>query len=73
MEIREPITTAEQLKQLDDDEMLAGYNDGFAGEPEPGNNRSLSFWHGWRNGHADRMSCPDVYQLKLAKDIMKSK
>jgi hypothetical protein len=42
-----PVTT------LDDGELLEGYRDGRAGEPEPGNNRSRSYWHGWRNGAVD--------------------
>ena len=44
-----PVTTIVELDALDSDEMLDGYRDGRAGEPEPGGNRSRSYWHGWRN------------------------
>lgn len=42
------------LYALDDAELLEGYRDGLAGEPEPGGNRSLAYWHGWRNGAVDK-------------------
>lgn len=48
-----PVSTLEELDQLDPDEMYAGYRDGRDGEPEPGGNRSRAFWHGWRNGAVD--------------------
>lgn len=41
-----------------DSEMLAGYWDGWRGEPEPGANRSNSYRHGWRNGRDDRHKSP---------------
>lgn len=49
----EPITTIADLDTLDSDEIVEGYRDGRSGEPEPGNNRSRSYWHGWRNGMVD--------------------
>lgn len=49
----EPVRTVAELNMLDQDEITQGYRDGKAGEPEPGNNRSRSYWHGWRNGAAD--------------------
>lgn len=42
------------LDTLDDAEMLEGYRAGCDGDPEPGDNRSLGYWHGWRNGACDR-------------------
>ena len=48
-----PVTTKADLDTLDPTEMQEGYFDGFDGEPEPGNNRSRSYWHGWRNGAVD--------------------
>lgn len=48
-----PVTTLADLNALNDDEVLEGYHDGLAGETEPGNNRSRSYWHGWRNGALD--------------------
>lgn len=50
---RIPITTVEELDLLDDEEIVEGYRDGRRGELEPGGNRSLSYWHGWRNGAVD--------------------
>jgi chitinase len=69
---RQPIPNITQLADLDLAEVIEGYNDGRAAEPEPGNNRSMSYWHGWRNGHADRMCCPDAAQLELARDDLKN-
>lgn len=48
-----PVTTIEDLDTLDPIEMVEGYRDGLRGEPEPGNNRSRAYWHGWRNGAVD--------------------
>lgn len=48
-----PVETLEDLATLDMDEVREGYADGFNGWPEPGNNRSRSYWHGWRNGAVD--------------------
>lgn len=68
--MRPRINTLAQVESLWDAdagaEMLAGYWDGFAGESEPGNNRSDAYWHGWRNGAADkghRKSDPDQYAV----------
>lgn len=47
------VATLAELDALDTDELLEGYWDGRAGEPEPGHNRSLAYWHGWRNGAVD--------------------
>lgn len=49
----DPVRTIEDVRTLDPSEMLEGYRDGRAGEPEPGNNRSRAYWHGWRNGALD--------------------
>lgn len=48
-----PVRTLEDLTNLDSGEVEEGYWDGRAGEPEPGNNRSRSYWHGWKNGAGD--------------------
>lgn len=61
------VANLSELDALDQAEMVDGYWDGFAGEPEPGDNRSLSFWHGWRNGATDKSLRPiDSEQTKLA-------
>jgi len=68
---RIPIQRAAQLDHLDDAETVEGYRDGRAGDEEPGDNRSFSYWHGWRNGRADRNGKPDAAQRALAHDYLK--
>jgi hypothetical protein len=72
-----PITTLAELDALDDAEVCEGYRDGRAGEPEPGNNRSRSYWHGWRCGQMDAGTLPippehraltAAYLARLRKD-----
>jgi hypothetical protein len=48
-----PVADLDDLETLDSDEVVEGYHDGRAGEPEPKGNRSRSYWHGWRNGAMD--------------------
>ena len=48
-----PVYTLADLESLNTEEIMEGYRDGFANEPEPGNNRSRAYWHGWRNGMLD--------------------
>lgn len=68
---RIPIKRAVQLDSLDHEEVQEGYRDGFDGEPEPGNNRSFSYWHGWRNGALDGGHREkDEAQAELAHDYM---
>lgn len=69
---RLPIETVDQLKMLDEQEMVDGYLSGFGGDNEPGNNHSFSYWHGWRNGRADRSGKSDIAQQKLAHDVVRS-
>lgn len=42
-------------------DMLQGYVDGLAGDPEPGQNRSGSYRHGWLNGRDDRAHNPRAF------------
>ena len=44
-----------------DAELLQGYWDGLNGEPEPGDNRSHSYRHGWFNGRDDRNKSPRAH------------
>lgn len=68
---RIPIRTAAALALLDETEIVEGYHDGLAGEPEPGDNRSQSYWHGWRNGMADKNRIPiDDAMRQLAHEIV---
>lgn len=69
MNFRLAISTLAELDMLDPDEILSGYRDGRAGEPEPGDNHSLSYWHGWRNGVGDRTGVIDEAQRKLAHAV----
>jgi ribosome modulation factor len=65
------VSTLADLDTLDETEMLEGYRDGLANEPEPGGNRSRSYWHGWRNGMADRGLRPvDEAQRDLAREYL---
>ena len=70
---RTPIRDAELLDSLDNEELIDGYYDGFRGEIEPGDNRSLSYWHGWRNGAVDGgHRIADSAQALLAEPFLKS-
>lgn len=51
-EQREPVRTCQDLETLNDAEVLEGYWEGRQNGP-CGDNRSRSFWHGWRNGMID--------------------
>lgn len=44
-----------EFKDFDliNDEVVEGYRSGYCGEPEPGSDKSRSFFHGWRNGRVD--------------------
>ena len=64
-----PVRTLADLDSLSHEEIYEGYRDGLGGEPEPGNNRSRSYWHGWRNGHNDINSRSDEHQIALIKDM----
>ncbi len=68
MQTRVPVSTLQQLSELDDPEILEGYHDGLQNELTPGGNRSESYYHGWRNGRVDAGHIqPDEAQMKLAK------
>ncbi len=69
---RTAVETLAELDTLDDAEIQEGYRDGRSGEPEPGDNRSKSYWHGWRNGMMDshRMK-PDAASMKLAAEYVR--
>lgn len=71
-EHRKPVTTIAELETLDEAEILEGYTDGLALEPEPGGNRSKSYWHGWRNGRSDRSGKVDAEGLALARVVVEA-
>jgi hypothetical protein len=41
------VATLEELDALEEDQVLAGYMEAKPGDPEPGENRGKSYWHGW--------------------------
>jgi len=43
-----PVTTFDDLDGLDHDQVCEGYLSAQRGDPEPGENRGRSYWHGWR-------------------------
>lgn len=49
---REPVISLMDLARLDESEQREGYQDGCEGLP-CGDNRSRSYWHGWRQGARD--------------------
>jgi hypothetical protein len=49
---RVPVTTVEELDQLNNMEVFEGYQDGLENF-RCGENRSRAYWHGWRNGQVD--------------------
>jgi hypothetical protein len=68
-----PVKSLPDLADLDSSEVVEGYRDGLAGEPEPGNNRSRSYWHGWRNCRVDgRHQAKDAAQIELARAAVAS-
>lgn len=66
-----PVTTLQDLDIQNDEDMVAGYRAGLAASPEPGSDKSRSYWHGWRNGRTDRGLAPvDAAQAELARRIV---
>ncbi len=73
MGLRWNIRTLAHVETLDIDDLRAGYWEGFNGEPEPGDNRSPSFWHGWRNGAVDgSYREKDVDQAAIAREAIQA-
>jgi hypothetical protein len=67
---RAPARTLEEVAAFDAAEIMEGYRDGRANEP-CGDNRSPSYWHGWRNGRVDGGHAPkDEAQAALAREYV---
>jgi hypothetical protein len=67
-----PISSANELDLVDDAECLDGYLAGLKGTPEPGSDKSKSFWHGWRNGMIDKGRLPSDYAAqRLATEVIR--
>ena len=66
-----PVETKADLDCLDDEEMVAGYREGWDCATEPGSAKSRSYWHGWRNAQTDRGRAPvDIAQQRLVRAIL---
>lgn len=69
----QPVVHKNELQNLSEDEMVAGYFAGINNDPEPGNAYSRSYWHGWRNGMADKGRLPiDSSMRNLAEEIVRA-
>lgn len=69
---REPVISLMDLARLDDGEQAEGYRDGAEGLP-CGDNRSRSYWHGWRQGSRDagyRAKDGDFWDSMLAGNVV---
>lgn len=68
---RVPVSTLADLDTLDDAEIVEGYHAGREGWPEPGDNHSRAYWHGWRNGMIDSgRAHPDAASMALVKEYV---
>ena len=68
----EPVTTLADLDALESDEVLAGYRSAERGDPEPGDNHSRGFHHGWRTRMFDLHEIPiPPEHRQLVRDLMK--
>jgi hypothetical protein len=64
------VTSAADLRTLDESEILLGYMEGFEGSPQPCSGTSRSFYHGWRNGMVDAgFADADDAQVELAAEL----
>lgn len=63
-------TLADLHVQDGQDEIVDGYRDARAGEPEPGENRSYGYWHGYQAGLADRTKIIPPELRALAREIV---
>ena len=69
----QPISSARELEVLDEADCVAGYRAGLDGSPEPGSDKSKSYWHGWRNGMMDKGRLPiDGAARNLAHEFVRS-
>lgn len=83
MTIRQPvnfpvIATLEEFDALDSDQVFAGYVEAKPGDPEPGENRGKSYWHGWCNRMRDAgvLDCNPthanvVHLVRLREDALR--
>jgi hypothetical protein len=68
----QPLSSVAELAVLNDDECVAGYMASLAGDPEPGSDKSKSYWHGWRNGMMDKGRLPiDEAARNLVAEVVR--
>lgn len=68
----QPLSSVRELYVLDEDDCMAGYLAGLDGSPEPGSDKSKSYWHGWRNGMMDKGRLPiDEPARNLAAEFVR--
>lgn len=67
----EYIDPIEEISQINDDECLAGYRAGLGFTAVDYTQKSASYWHGYRNGQADRgYEPPSPQSQKFARQIV---
>lgn len=68
----QPLSSIAELPALDSDDCLAGYRAGLGDAPEPGSDKSRSYWHGWRNGMMDKGRMPhDEAACNLVREYVR--
>lgn len=68
-----PVATLADLRTLDEAEIMLGYMEFRRGDPEPGNNRGRSYWHGWMNAARDHGERPQTPECRLlAEDVARN-
>ena len=66
-----PVETVADLTNLDGDEIVSGYMEGWTSADEPGSDKSRSYWHGWRNAQTDKGRVPpDIHQQRLVHEMV---
>lgn len=69
-----PVATLDDLDSLDEAEMIEGHRSAERGDPEPGENRGRSFWHGWRTRMMDlrAIEVDDTHRALVAQYVRRS-
>lgn len=70
-----PVLTLDDLDSLNEAEMNEGYRSAERGDPEPGENRGRSFWHGWRTRMMDlrAIDIPDHHRALVAQYVRRNR
>jgi hypothetical protein len=66
-----PVESLNDLDGLDHDQVVEGYASAERGDPEPGENRGRSYWHGWRCRMMDYgYIVPDEGHRRLVREYL---